>query len=223
MSTLTSTGRPDTGDMILAHNIFRHAFGSLPDLIRAVPDGDVARARRLVEFQTEIATGLHHHHTGEDELMWPLLLERAPTDHALVLRMEEQHERIGELLDRATARAAAFETSASRADGEAWAGTVSALFTELDGHLREEETHILPLAEANMTVAEWELLGERGRGSVPADRQLILLGFLLLGATPEQRTRVLSEVPLGARLAWRLVGRRAFAKEYREIFGRPPA
>lgn len=223
MSTLTATDRPDTGDMILAHNIFRHAFGSLPELIRAVPEGDTVRARRLVEFQTEIATGLHHHHTGEDELMWPLLLDRAPTDHALVLRMEEQHERIGELLDRAGTRAATFELSASRSDGEAWASTVSALFTALDEHLREEEAHILPLAEANMTVAEWEQLGERGRGSVPANRQLILLGFLLLGATPDQRRRVLSEAPLAARIAWRLVGKRAFAKEYREIFGRNPA
>ena len=33
--------------------------------------------------------------------MWPLLLEEAPMDSALILRMEEQHERIGELYHRA--------------------------------------------------------------------------------------------------------------------------
>ena len=36
--------------------------------------------------------------------MWPLLLERAQTDAALILRMEEQHERIAELHDRVRRR-----------------------------------------------------------------------------------------------------------------------
>ena len=55
----------------------------------------------VVEFLAELTTALHHHHEGEDELMWPLLLERAPLDSALILTMEEQHERIAELYQRA--------------------------------------------------------------------------------------------------------------------------
>ncbi len=33
--------------------------------------------------------------------MWPLLLEQAPMDSEMILRMEEQHERISELYQRA--------------------------------------------------------------------------------------------------------------------------
>ncbi|MGW0041694.1 hemerythrin domain-containing protein [Rhodococcus sp. NPDC003348] len=223
MSTALTTDRPDTGDMLLAHNIFRRGFGSLPELVRAVPAGDTVRARRLVAFHAEMCTGLHHHHTGEDELMWPLLLDRAPTDHALVLRMEEQHERIGELVERSRTRAARFEQTAAADDGEALAATLTALVAVLDEHLAEEETHILPLVEQTMSVAEWEKLGERGRAAIPRNRQLVFLGFMMLGAPPEQRTRLLADMPLSARLAWRLFGNRAFVKEYREIFGVDPS
>ncbi|WP_280484141.1 hypothetical protein [Nocardia farcinica] len=37
-----------------------------------------------------------------------------------------------------------------------------------------------------------------------------------------ERTKFLAEMPLPARLAWRLLGRRAFGKEYREIYGQNP-
>ena len=155
--------------------------------------------------------------------MWPLLLDRAPADHALVLRMEEQHERIAELVERSQNRAARFEETADPEDGTALAATLDALAAVLDEHLGEEETHILPLAEQTMSVAEWEQLGERGRASIPRNRQLVFLGFMLLGAPPEQRTRLLSDMPLPARIAWRLFGNRAFTKEYRQIFGVDPS
>ncbi|WP_425299457.1 hypothetical protein [Nocardia farcinica] len=45
---------------------------------------------------------------------------------------------------------------------------------------------------------------------------------MLLGATAAERTKFLAEMPLPARLAWRLLGRRAFGKEYREIYGQNP-
>ena len=76
------------------------------------------RATVVVEFLAELTTSLHHHHEGEDELMWPLLLERAPLDSALILRMEEQHERIAELYQRAGDNAAKF--AGRRIPTQAW-------------------------------------------------------------------------------------------------------
>jgi hypothetical protein len=51
--------------------------------------------------------------------MWPPLLERAPMDSVLILKMEKQHERIAELHRRAADSAAGFVRAAdtgSRAD-----------------------------------------------------------------------------------------------------------
>jgi hemerythrin-like domain-containing protein len=223
MTTPTAHAQPDTTEMVVVHDLFRREFGNLPGLVRDVPPGDVERAAVVVEFLQELASGLHHHHTGEDELMWPLLLERATADAALVLRMEEQHERIAVIHGRAVEQAATFAATASAADGERLATTLTALVAALDEHLREEEDHVLPLVERHLTVPEWEALGERGRAGLSKDRMLIQLGFILLGTTPADRAAFLAKLPVPARIAWRLVGRRRFAAEYRRIYGRAPA
>ena len=100
-ATLTTAARPDTSEMIVIHNVFRRLFGDLPGLLRAAPPGDRARAAVLADAWTEVATGLHHHHTNEDEI---LLAPRARGPRRgraqlLVLRAEEQHERVHELLE----------------------------------------------------------------------------------------------------------------------------
>ena len=204
--------------MVFAHNSFRRHLGAVPRLVRAVPERDVARAATVVEFLGELVTALHHHHEAEDELMWPLLLERAPMDSAMILRMEEQHERIGELYQRATGLSAPFAASADPAIGADLADTVTELVAVLDQHLREEEVQILPLVERVMTVPEWEAVGERARGAIPKNRQLVFLGFLLDANPPELRRRFLASIPPAARVAWKLLGRRAFTKEYRRIY-----
>src|SRR5690242_16881748 len=56
--------------------------------------GDTARAAVLAGPADLLLDGLHLHHTGEDLLLWPKLLDRCPPDAALVRRMEEQHERV---------------------------------------------------------------------------------------------------------------------------------
>lgn len=222
MSTAVAT-RPDTQDMVVIHNVFRRNFAALPTAVRAVPDGDTERAARVVAFVDEMTVALHHHHSGEDELMWPRLLDRVPTDRALVLRMEEQHERIGELVARVESQAREFAAVASPESGAHLAETLTALTGALDEHLAEEEARILPLVEQVMSAAEWAELGDRGRESIPEERRLVFLGFMLHGATDQQRRAILSEVPLPGRLAWRLLGRRAFAREYRGIYGVAPA
>ncbi|MFB8004096.1 hemerythrin domain-containing protein [Nocardia sp. NPDC056000] len=221
-ATTHTVERPDTTDMLLIHRAFRRHFDALPALVRGVADADTARARRIADFLAELNTGLHHHHTAEDELMWPLLLERAKTDGALILRMEEQHERIAELITRADHQAPEFATSAQPQIRDQLATTLSALATALDEHMTEEEISILPLAERFMTTHEWNALGEHGRGAIPKDRQLIFLGFVLQGVPPTDRRKFLADMPFPARLAWHLLGRRAFAKEHRAIYGTDP-
>ncbi|SNY14928.1 hypothetical protein SAMN05421748_1011245 [Paractinoplanes atraurantiacus] len=56
-------------------------------------------------------------------------------------------------------------------------------------------------------------MGERGREVLPKGKMaLIFLGALLEEATPEEEKRFMAELPLPARLMWRLGGRRAYAK-----------
>jgi iron-sulfur cluster repair protein YtfE (RIC family) len=220
--TGTTETRPDTREMVVVHDMFRREFGELPALVRGVPAGDTARAGVVVDFVDELANGLHHHHTGEDELMWPLLLERDRADSALVLRMEEQHGRIADLHDRVVAQAAEFRRAADPVTGEALAATLARLHAALVEHLAEEEAEILPIVERVMSPSEWEALGERGRAGLSKDRLLIQLGYLLHGTSPADRSMFLAKLPFPARVAWWLVGRRQFASHYTVVHGRAP-
>jgi hemerythrin-like domain-containing protein len=219
----TAIARPDTSEMIFVHNAFRQQFRALPDLVRAVPAGDTKRAAVLVGFLEELTTALHHHHEGEDELMWPLLLEKAPMDSALILRMEEQHERIAELYKRAADNSTALAATADAPSRENLADTLTELIGALEEHLHDEEVYILPLVEKVMTVPQWKALGERGRAGIPKDRQMVFLGFMFAANTPERVQEFLGRLPVPARIAWKLLGRRTYVKEYRRIYLTDPA
>ena len=84
MSTPTAVRRPDTHDMIVVHRVFRRESALMPKLIQAAPDGDTARAQVLADAFGDYQLGLHLHHSGEDELVWPLLLARVDLEADLV-------------------------------------------------------------------------------------------------------------------------------------------
>jgi iron-sulfur cluster repair protein YtfE (RIC family) len=211
--------RPDTHEMVVVHRVFRREFATLPRLVRAVRPGDTERASTLVAFLSELTSSLHHHHAAEDELLWPILLERMEADQPFVLRMEEQHERVADLLQRVERQVPPFAAAADPADGEALATTLDALSAALDEHLHDEETLVLPIVEQHITVREWEQLGERGRASLSRDRLLVQLGFLLQDCSPSEARQFLGRLPLPARIAYRLVGRRRYARERARIDG----
>ena len=218
-TTVPAVARPNTREMIVIHNVFRRMFGDLPGLVRAVAPGDTVRAGVLADAWIEVASGLHHHHTNEDEILWPTLLERVEVERSFVLRAEEQHERVHELLECGNAQVEGFRRDPAPERRDQFAATIEELCGALSEHMADEERYILPLVEEHMTVSEWDQLGERGRTGIPKDRLLVHLGWILDGLSVADRREFLAGMPLMARIAWRLVGKRAWRKERDAIYG----
>ncbi|MGW5655253.1 hemerythrin domain-containing protein [Streptomyces humi] len=208
--------------MVVVHRVFRRESALLPRLVRAVPDGDTARAALVRGALGDYTMGLHHHHHAEDELIWPLLRARAARDEALVDRMTEQHEAIDRTLAAVAEWTPVWERSADRISGEELALALEAHRTALLVHLDEEETSLLPLVAEHLTVAEWDLVGERGLEGLPKNKRLLALGAILEEATPEESAFFLGKAPLVGRLLWRAVGRRQYAA-YRDRMRAPLA
>jgi hemerythrin-like domain-containing protein len=61
---------------------------------------------------------LHTHHTGEDELLFPLLRERAALDPRLMDRMDAQHAQVDDAVAAIGAQLPAWTASADAAAGE---------------------------------------------------------------------------------------------------------
>ena len=207
-----STTSTDTWDMVLVHKSFRRDFRMLPALVRAVPDGDTARSE-IVGFHVDVvARALHHHHTAEDDLIWPLLLERAAPQAELVHRMEAQHRRLHEPLERLTELNPRWRAQAQVPVRDELANLIAQASAALDEHLADEEREILPIVEQHLTPAEWAAVGERGKEYLPKGRlALVFLGALFEEATPAEKARFLNELPPPARLIWRLFGDRVYA------------
>ncbi len=219
MTDQTVRERPNTHDMYVVHRVFRREATLMPRLVRSVTGGDVARARYVAAHFRDYAARLHEHHTAEDILIWPLLLERVDLEAELVLRMEEQHERVAAGLAQVQERLPAWERSASGTDGEAIARALEAHRDALLQHLTDEENHLLALIEEHLTVAEWNKLNERFAAETPKDKLLFFLGALLEEATPEEAADMMRNLPLPARLIWRIVGKRQYATRTRRLRG----
>jgi hypothetical protein len=214
-------GKVDTWDMVVVHKMFRREFGELPGLVRRVAAGDVARARRIAEHAELLTRGLHHHHTGEDELLWPPLLERTGGLRAdLVRRMEQQHVVVAASLDRINPLLARWRANADESSRDALAALLEELTPVLEEHLTDEENEILPLASEHVTQAEWDALGEYGQSGIPKGAKgLVALGAILRDATPEERTKFLALLPAPVRLIWRTVGVGLYRRSRAKLHG----
>lgn len=201
----------DVRDMFVVHRSFRREFRLIPQLIREVAPGDTARAAVVAGHARLILRGLDLHHTGEDDLLWPKLLERAAPSADLIHRMEAQHHRVEQLIAELGQALPRWEAEARPAVSEEVASTFDALRDALLEHLDDEERHILPIAERHITQKEWEGLGEHGMHKVKAAELPILFGAVLEEATPDERTMMLRVVPPPVRLLVRTV----FAWQYR--------
>ena len=210
----------DTREMVVIHRVFRRELGLLPRLIRGVPDGDTARAARVTEHLVDVTTGLTTHHTGEDELLWPLLLERVTLEAGLVRRMEAQHEVVHERIGETQQMAARWAEHADVPSRDELAVAVDQMYAALVEHLDDEEQLVLPIVAEHITQPEWDALGDHGRASLPKGKKsLLFLGAILEDATDEERAEFLARVPLPGRVMWRLAGQRAYAREIHQVRG----
>jgi hemerythrin-like domain-containing protein len=213
----TTTTGIDTRDMLLIHRVIRREIGDLPGLIRAARDR--TRAARVAAHASEMLDFLHTHHTGEDELLWPVLRPRVSLDGDLIDRMEAQHGEIAAAVADVRRWLPIWAGSADPETGEKMAARIEAAGHVLTVHLAEEEERILPLVAAHFSQQEWDALGKHGFAAVPGRRRLVILGHILQETDEAERQRFLRQVPPPARLAFSLIGRRQHARETTAIHG----
>jgi hemerythrin-like domain-containing protein len=210
----------DASGMIEIHRLFRRGFGEAPDLVRRVREGDTAHAAVVATQLETMSLGLHSHHEGEDERLWPVLDERAPSCSTHVERMRAQH---AELLVHLTAMdesLPAWRTSAAGTDAEPVLAALDGVNAAIAVHLPDEETNIVPVMEHTITEPEVQWFAEHGRKAIPKGQTWQQLGEIL-AAQPDGGDEWLhTHMPAPGRLAWRLIGRRRYAKHRAALEGR---
>lgn len=216
-TTPAADARADTRDMPVVHRVFRREFRLLPEMVRVTAAGDRERAALVADWALELTAFLHHHHTNEDDVVWPLLHERAPLDAVLVETMERQHATVATLLAPIGPLASRWRTEPTVANREVLASALVRVHPTLVEHLDLEEREVLPLIARHLTAAEYAQLAERGRAAIEPSRMMTVLGAFLEEATPEEVELLTADMPTEVKAAWSLDGRPAYERQMRRL------
>jgi hemerythrin-like domain-containing protein len=203
----------DSRDMFVVHDMFRRQFDAIPGLVNEVPDGNAAQVAIVAGHVEWMVTFLHAHHEGEDENVWPRLLERLPgqTD-PLIYTMEAQHEGLATGLDELAVKAAHWRMTAAAPERDALAGAATDLLLRIDEHLGMEEREVLPLIDKYLTEKEWKQVGGSGLKKMSFGQLKVAFGMILDGATPAQVTIMRDTIPRAPWMIFSLLGPPAYVK-----------
>jgi hemerythrin-like domain-containing protein len=199
-------------EMPIIHRIFRTEFASLGRLVTEVDPTDRDRVRAVAEHLGFMLDGLHMHHTTEDDLVWPRLVERAGLDRPKVERMEEQHHQIDVAVAEVRQAGGAWLASPSDATAAALADRVRAFLGVLEPHLDEEEREVVPLIDRYLSADEWEQVGKEAFDKFTPAQRWIATGQLVEVATPEETALMFAKLPPPVKLLWRLFGQRKYRR-----------
>ena len=141
---------PDTV-MALVHDGLRFSLASAPALIQ-IAKGDDVRRGLVAGYYANVLLGLDVHHHGEEEFLFPLLIERFPEEQAKIELGLNQHHDVVSFSADATAAVSEWGTQGDAKNGKA-ISALEALDEVLSVHLKYEETSIVPL-EGNLTSEE---------------------------------------------------------------------
>jgi hemerythrin-like domain-containing protein len=208
----------DSRDMFVVHDMFRRQFDAIPGLVREVPSGDAAQVAVVADHVEWMVTFLHAHHEGEDQNVWPRLLERLPgqTD-PLIYTMEAQHEGLATALDDLAVKAAHWRMTATAEERDALADAATDLLLRINEHLGMEEREVLPLIDQYLTEKEWKQVGGSGLKKMSFGQLKVAFGMILDGATPEQVTIMRDTIPRAPWMMFSLLGPPAYVKYARRL------
>lgn len=205
------------------HRFLLWAYQEAPGLVRSTGPGDTVRAAYVGKMLGNFHTVLLVHQEGEDLLMYPQLAERAPASAPHIEQMLSHH---GQIREHVEGIAPVLKSWMQTADAETRAELAQRyenLQPVLMEHLRREVTEVMPVVDRIMT--EKELIALPKHGVEQYDKKFLVsfLGMVLATNPPEDRRRIFfDEIPAPVRLAYRLVGRRMYRRQYATLFpGRP--
>jgi hypothetical protein len=203
--TAAHAGPVDMAMMYLMHHAFRRDLAAFAAAAGCTPVADRESWQALAQRWETFSFALHHHHTGEDTGLWPMLVDRTDAEGRAVLEaMEAEHGEIDPILE---ACAAGFARLAGHADDDcrrALAVRLIAARERLGDHLKHEETEAIALIQELFTQEDWERLEKEHFSSGVGLRDVLALVPWVLHDVPGPIRRELFAKTGGMhKLMWR--------------------
>jgi iron-sulfur cluster repair protein YtfE (RIC family) len=220
--TAAPAGPADMMLMYVMHHAFRRDLARFATAVGATPVEDRATWKALAARWGRFFEILHHHHTVEDDLIWPFLMERADADErATLTAMEDEHSEIDPLLTSVAESFAALAGDRTPAGAEdlraALKVRMAATRDMLGRHLEHEETGAIPILQRHTSAADWKAIEEeidKRKATVPLG---FIVGWCAEDVPAAQLDAVFAKVGLPFRILW-LLTRGGFRRGERKAF-----
>ena len=177
----------------IIHAAVRRDVARTEQALRALGDGDTARAREVQVAWRNLVRELTHHHEAEDEHVWPFLQSRG-VEMTLLEQMEAEHVAMKTALASVSERLEALVAATTAADATAAADEVSRAEVVINGHLDHEESDVEgPMADLHDD-AEFKALSKKLRPASLVDAANAL-AWMQDGAGERERSSLRATIP----------------------------
>jgi Hemerythrin HHE cation binding domain len=174
-----AAGPLDLNGMYLAHHAFRRDLRRFAAAARNTPLAEAEVWRALAVRWEQFSGILHHHHTTEDDVLWPQLLVQVDAagdadGRATLEAMEAEHALIDPLLAACAEGFAAMAEAPDAATRDRLAEVTAAARDTLSDHMGHEERAALPIVQSLLSAEGWERV-EKAAGDGKSARELLFL------------------------------------------------
>ena len=199
--TAPGTYDTDVSDMYAVHRALLGALDAAPEgIAKAGPDSE--RVEVIGSFLENAIEFLHVHHSGEDELIYPVLEQRCAESRSELERIDNQHKLLHAPMDAARSAIATWRAAPSTDNAQAVIDAIASIAEPLRPHLAEEETVVLPIATQWMSPEEWGRMPGHAMMIFSADKPWLPLGLLREQLDQEHRDGMLAAMPPEMRTMW---------------------
>ncbi|MCV7345957.1 hemerythrin domain-containing protein [Mycolicibacterium rhodesiae] len=206
---------PELTGITLAHRAMLTDVGRLVAVVTDIGEGrqrcSTRRAQAIARYTDLLCESIHHHHSVEDTVLWPVI-DACAGGVVDLTELTDDHAALDPRLEIIGHRANAFRVAGDRRTAALLGAELADLRNLLTEHIAEEERDIFPVIRQYVSVADWQVVEKTAQRT----GRLTFDGPRTVGAaTDDERAALAKEVSPVLRLlltvlAWR---HRKFEKE----------
>jgi hemerythrin-like domain-containing protein len=182
---------PDIVGMQIAHRVMLRDLERTTSVARDMARGDVPATRRRVRAFVRhvdlMIESVHHHHLAEDEILWPVIEQRAGA-HIDLAALTEDHEALGPVLSDLRDALGRFASDPGRSTAGSVATCLEGVRSLLVEHIAEEERDTFPVIRRYLSLTDWRDVETRIRAA--GARMSFELPRVAAEATPDEMARL---------------------------------
>jgi hemerythrin-like domain-containing protein len=187
--------------MYAVHQALLGALDGAPSYVSKA-SSESEHVEMVSSFYENVIEFLHGHHTGEDELIYPLLEQRCADKRSDLERIDDQHKLLHAPMDAARAAITTWRAAPSAGNAQGVVDAIAGISQALRPHLAEEESVMLPIAAQWMSAEEWGRMPGHVMMTFRGDKPWIPMGLVREQLNQEQRDGMLAGMPPDMRTMW---------------------